>query len=763
MNQTVVTIAWVMLLLFGITSDSTAAITRIQITKVESPTFEGASFGAVGQYEKLVGRVFGEIDPGDPRNNVITDLALAPQNSSGRVEYSADFYILRPIDRSKGNHRLFFEINNRGGNLSFGQMNNATSGGNDPTKATDAGNGFLMRQGYTIVWSGWDATVPPGGGRFTIKVPVATNADDSTITGLALEEFVIDDATTLTGPLTYPAATSDKSQANLTVRTRYDDAPVPVPTSGWDYANTDLTAVRLLPPGTSFQRGALYEFTYQATNALIVGLGFAAIRDLAAFLHNATADDQGNPNPLAQDVQNVYSFCVSQPCRTLHDFLWLGFNQDEAGNRVFDGMLNWIGGGSGIFMNYRFAQPGRTHRQHIARWYPEYQFPFANQVLFDPNTGKMDGRLRRCLDNNTCPKIFEVNSENEYWAKAMSVFHLDSDGKDLSDPLNVRYYLMSSLPHSPGLGPTGPGICQQNRNPLVANTVLRALLVDLDQWVSNGMEPPASRLPRVADATLVPALPQTAVGFPNIPGVLYNGRTHTGDLLDFGPNFSKGILDTFPPRVAGSPYPALVPATDADGNDLSGIRLPDIAAPLATYTGWGLRAFPQGANDGCDAAGQKLDFPKTKAERLATGDPRQSIEERYPHHGAYVSAVAQSANDLRRARLLLEEDQKTYIDFAASSSIGSRTAALAGPKNATVVTRQFQLDGTGSMSADGKPLTYQWTIPPGNPSAGILAGDTAIPTVQLAGLRQAYTFQLNVTDSTGKTATDLVTINFIGN
>jgi hypothetical protein len=763
MNRTFVVMPGAILLFLGVTSNSFAGITRIQITKVESPTFEGASFGAVGQYEKLVGRVSGEVDPADPQNSVITDLALAPQNSSGRVEYSADIYILRPIDRSKGNHRLFFEINNRGGNLSFGQMNDATSGGNDPTKAPDAGNGFLMRQGYTIVWSGWDVTVASGGGRFTIKVPVATNADGSTITGPALEEFVIDDAVTMTAPLTYPAATSDKSQATLTVRTRFEDPPVFIPAFGWDYANTGLTAVHLLPAGTSFQRGTLYEFIYPATNALIAGLGFAAIRDVAAFLHNASMDDQGNPNPLAGDLQNVYSFCISQPCRTLHDFLWLGFNQDEGGNRVFDGMLNWIGGGSGIFMNYRFAQPGRTQRQHIARWYPEYQFPFANQVLFDPNTGRMDGRIRRCSESNTCPKIFEVNSENEYWSKAMSVFHLDSTGKDLSDPPNVRYYLMSSLPHSPGIGPTGPGICQQNRNPLVANTVLRALLVGLDNWVSKGTEPPASRLPRVSEGTLVPALPQSGIGFPNIPSLTYNGRIHTGDLLDFGPDFAKGVLDTLPPVLVGTPYPALVPATDSDGNDIAGIRLPDVAAPLATYTGWGLRAFPPGANDGCDAAGQKIDFPKTKADRLATGDPRQSIEERYPNHGAYVSAVAQSANDLRQAHLLLEEDQKAFIDSAANSAIGSRTVAVAGPKNATVLTRQFQLDGTGSMSIDGKPLSYQWSIPSGNPIAAILGGDNVTPTVQVSGFRGAYTFQLTVTDSEGNTDTDLVTINFVGN
>ena len=183
-----------------------------------------------------------------------------------------------------------------------------------------------------------------------------------------------------------------------------------------------------------------------------------------------------HPNPLAGDVQFVYSFCFSQPCRFLHDFLQLGFNEDEQGQRVFDGILNWVGGASGGFFNYRFAQPGRTHRQHIGRWYPERQFPFANPVLFDPVTGKTDGRLRRCLESGTCPKIFEANSANEYWVKAGSLLHTDTLGNDLENPRNVRFYLFSSLPHSAGIGPTGPGICEQPRNPLVANPGLRALL-----------------------------------------------------------------------------------------------------------------------------------------------------------------------------------------------------------------------------------------------------------------------------------------------
>jgi hypothetical protein len=647
-------------------------ITRLDISRVESPTFEGRSFGTVGQYRKLVGRAYGEVDPTDPRNAVIVDIALAPRNASGRVEYSTDVCILAPVEPARGNHRLFFDVTNRGSTRALGRFNDAAQV-NDPTTAADAGNGFLMSQGYTIAWSGWDPTAPAGAGRCTTTVPVATQPDGSPITGPAMEEFVVDDAKTLTRPLTYPAASSDQSLATLTVRARADDPPAPLPASSWEYVDDRLKAIRLTPDGTPFQRGMLYEFTYVARDPLVAGLGFAAIRDVATFLHHAAADDEGNPNPLAGDVERIYTFGSSQPSRTMHDFIWLGFNQDGAGRRVFDGILNWIGGGTGIFMNYRFAQPGRTHRQHIGRHFPEYQFPFANQILSDPFTGKTDGRLRRCLESGTCPMIMEVNSSNEYWAKAMSSFHLDSEGNDLPDPPNVRYYLMSSLPHGAA---SGPGICQQNRNPLVPNTVLRALLVALDAWVTSGKEPPASRLPRRADGTLVPPLPQDSVRFPGIPQVTYNGRLHTGDLLDFGPQFDQGILTVLPPKLLGTPYPALVPRTDADGNDIAGIRLPDVAVPLATYTGWALRAFPPGADDSGDGAGQQIDFAATRAERLASGDPRPSIEERYPDHAAYVSAVAAAADDLREQRLLLDDDVQAYIAAAEQSSVAEKSAVL---------------------------------------------------------------------------------------
>jgi hypothetical protein len=649
-----------------------AHITKIVITRVESPTFEGLSFGDVGPYEKLRLRAVGEVDPDDPRNAVITDIRLAPRNSRGMVEYSMDVFILKPVILANGNHRLLYYMNNRG-NLdspffaSIGVLSvfNDGGGGNDPTTAVDAGNGFLMRQGYTIVSSGWDASVAPGGNRLTLSVPVAKNLDGSSIVGPSLEEIVIDNATTITAGLTYPAATLDKSQASLTVRVHYDDPPVDIPAPGWEYIS-DRT-IRLLPAGTAFTQGRLYEFTYPARDPTVAGLAFAATRDLTAFLRHAVEDDSGQRNPLAGDVQAVYAFGISQPARYMRDFVHLGFNEDEQGRPVLNGVLNWLGGGSGIFLNYRFAQPARTHRQHIGRWYPEREFPFANQVLFDPITGKTDGRLRRCLASNTCPQIFEVNSANEYWVKTGSLLHTDTVGNDLADPPNVRFYLLSSLAH---VASTEAGICQQPGNPIVPNAALRALLVALDAWVTDDVTPPTSRVPRRADATLVPSLPQEAMGFPTIPGVTYNGVMTTGDLLDWGPSFSDGILTIVPPLLLGSPYPAYVPRTDSDGIDVAGIHLPAVAAPLATYAGWGLRAAAFAGDDLCDAFGQKLDFQQTKAERLAMGDTRPSVEERYPNHGAYVRAVARAANSLHRERLLLGEDVERIVQAAAESAIG---------------------------------------------------------------------------------------------
>jgi hypothetical protein len=643
-----------------------AGVTRIEIETVQSPAFGGASFGDIGRYELLRGRAFGEVDPADPRNSAIADLDLAGKNARGRIEYATDLYILRPMGRSAGNGRVFCELNNRGSLRCLSVLNAAGWSSAAAALPEDAGNGFLMRQGYTIVSSGWDALVPSGDGRLTVSVPRALRADGSPVVGLSLEEFAIDDSSSTVRRLTYAAATLDRSEARLTVRVRFADEPRPVPSSGWEYV--DERSVRLLPAGTAFERGRLYELCYPAKNPRVVGLGFAIQRDLASFLRAGAPDDLGNANPLS-GVQGLYAFGISQPARFLHDFIQLGFNRDLRGARVFDGILNYLGGASGGFTNYRFAQTFRTHRQRIGRSYPELAFPFAYPTLTDPVTGETDGRLRRCEQSGTSPRIFEVNSANEYWAKAASLLHTDPLGtRDLPDPADVRFYLLSSFPHAAS-APGERGGCQQPGNPLRAGATLRALVVALDQWARDGREPPPSEVPRIAAGTLVPANPQSAMGFPSIPGVTYSGILHEGDRLDFGPDFQKGILGTLPPRRASPPpYRALVPRTDADGNDVAGIRVVDVEVPVATYTGWALRAGPA-AGDAGDGQGQKIDFARTRDERLRSGDPRASLEERYPTRAAYVNRVRAAAQRLIERRFLLEEDAARVVEAAQASSI----------------------------------------------------------------------------------------------
>ena len=363
-----------------------AHITKIVITRTELPAFGGASFGAVGPYKKLVGRAYGEVDPADRRNTVITDIALAPRNSRGMVEYSTDIYILTPVDQSKGNHKVFFESNNRGNFRSFSVMNDAKSGGNDPTTAADAGNGYLMREGYTIVLSGWDITVSPGKGRLTITVPVATNPDGSPVSGPALEEFVIDEARHDDRKAHLSGGDAGQTVGEPHRSRALSDRPMPVAPENWEYV--DARAIRLLPAGTPFQNGRLYEFTYTAKDPLVAGLAFAGLRDLIDFFGTRRRTASARLTRSLAEVKYVYSFSASQPSRFIHDFLYLGFNEDEHGEPAFDGVLSWLGGASGGFFNYRFAQPGRTHRQHIARWYPERQFPFADQVTLRSGDGQ---------------------------------------------------------------------------------------------------------------------------------------------------------------------------------------------------------------------------------------------------------------------------------------------------------------------------------------------------------------------------------------
>jgi hypothetical protein len=410
------------MLVGGLPDLAEARITRIQISTSEhpvgggvseSPTFGGYSWPGVGQYEKIVGIAYGEVDPRDPQNAVIVDIQLAPKNANGNVEYSFDFYILKPKNLSQGAHKVMYEPPNRG-RKTWQSLGRVTSGGNDPgsiTNPDELAHAFLMPRGYTMVWSGWDTSAGTSAANFNTRIggsadaggragglPIAKNLDGSTITGPAFEYIVTSGSSPFT--LSYAAATLDKSKARLTHRVHLDDQPVEI--QNWTY-NAAGTTINLVPPG--WVANDIYEFSYTAKNPTVNGLGFAAIRDWNAWLRYETVDDFGHPNPLAGDIQRIYTEISSQPGRLLNDFRHLGFNQAEkvgnqAGKKVFDGLMQWIAVGDGINMNYRFSQPGRTERNRQDHLFVDGVFPFANVMTTDrsparPTAGTRAARRRR--------------------------------------------------------------------------------------------------------------------------------------------------------------------------------------------------------------------------------------------------------------------------------------------------------------------------------------------------------------------------------
>jgi hypothetical protein len=680
-----------------------ARITRIDITTTESPTFGGYAWPGVGQYDKIVGVAHGELDPADRRNAVITDIALAPRNANGKVEYAFDFYLLRPTDLAKGAHKLMYEPPNRGRKL-YGTLNR-TAGGNDPGSATDAAalsQAFLMQRGYALTWSGWDASAGSNNANFnmTITLPVARNPDGSTITGPAYE-YIVNAGSKYN--LTYQPATLDQAQATLTHRVHLDDPPQVVPASDWQYS-ADGKSISLT--GGPFTASDIYEFTYTAKDPTVNGIGFAAIRDWIAFLRFASTDDAGIANPLAGDVRKVYTYTLSQPARLLNDFTLLGFNESEKGQKVIDGMLQWIGAADGVNMNYRFSQPGRTNRNRQELLYQEGVFPFANVTTTDPISGQTASRYDRCSATNTCPKAMEIWSANEYWVKAASLMHTTPDGRsDLPDSPYTRNYFISSHQHGVGNG-ASKGACQQLQNPLDSAPVQRALWQAMDRWETTGTAPPPSMVPKIADGTLAKSTQQADVGFPGIPGVTYTGLKTTRYRFDFGPNYySTGIPTINPPAVTppyednpanGPIYPSFVPKTDADGNDIAGVRLPDVTVPLATYTGWALRAGTW-ANDGCEGSGQMIPFAKTRAEREASGDPRLSIEERYPNFSAYYFAVVGAIDKFVRNGWMLPEDAPAALNRMLKAGLDTGAIKLDAKYN-------FVFDGYAPLVEGGQAV-----------------------------------------------------------
>ena len=635
-----------------------ARVTQIVITDRETPTFEGRSFGSVGQYEKLIGRAYGVVDPTDSHNSVIVDLDLAPVNDDGEVEYSTDIYIFKPLNMTQSNGKIFYDVLNRG-NKSGLRRFIGTAGGNNPTTAADAGNGFFFNEGYTIVWSGWESgSVATGNNRMIAYFPVAKNPDESPVVGPHLDEFIFNASSSTTGNLSYEAASTNQAKASLSVRELEADPRIKVPKSEWSFINSKQIFInRFGPVLSSYDGGAIYEFIYNAKNPVVMGLGHASTRDLVSFLRYSNSDD----NPLRGKIDWAYAFGASQSGRYLKDFIYWGFNEDESGRMVFEGAIPHISGGRGMILNDRFATPGPISWQHQNHRSRKMQFPFTYGVMHDPISDQTDGLLKRCFTSDNCPKIFHTDGGNEYWGAAASLVVTDSYGNDISLPDNVRVYFFSSTQHGPAANPSY-GICQQLSNPNDYNPLLRALFVALDDWVVREIAPPPSEHPKVSNATLVSSLPQSEVGFPDIPGVTYNGLINRVERLDFS---------TLPPEVIpNTEYTVLVPKVDSDGNDIAGIRTPTISVPLATYMGWNLRAEGYAENEQCDLTGSYVPFFETELERVAAGDPRPSVEERYPYHGEYVSMVADSVNNLLQKRFLLVEDAQQFKDDASHSLIG---------------------------------------------------------------------------------------------
>ena len=641
-----------------------ARIIRLEILSVQSPTFGGLAFGSVGTYEKIFARAYGEVDPSDRRNSLITDIDLAPRNSSGMVEYSADVHIIKPVDLSKGNQRIFYDVVNRG-NKGHGAFNEV--GGNNPTTAADAGTGLLMRRGYTLVFSGWEdeGLVPAGNNRALARLPIARNPDGSSVVEHTITEVIFDNANGTDLELTYRAANLDQSQAKMLVHnhTHFIGGPlvdrVEVPASVWSYVDDTTVRINREDPFLApYDQGAAYEFIYPAKDPQILGLGLAATRDVVSFLRHDTSAE----NPLRGAIQYVIAHGSSQSGRYLKGFTYWGFNEDETGRTVFEGIQPKISGAHAIASNDRFGDTNATGRSYQRHLSAKQEFPFTYEVRFDPISGLTDGIFARCQVTDTCPKVMHTDSANEAYLKPTALVTTDGLGNDIRLPDNVRVFMVAGTQHGPSSAPQTTATCQQLSNPNPHNPIVRALYMALDDWATRGIRPPASRYPRVSDGTLVPSLPQSVQGFPVIPGVNYTGWYNPVDLLD------KSTLPNMP--IPGKSYTVLVPKTDVDGNDIAGVRHPNIEVPIATYTGWALRRAPFAEGEDCALTGQYIPFAATKAERLADGDPRLSLEERYRNHGHYVSRVARAADRLVRQRLLLDEDSVDIITAAAESDVG---------------------------------------------------------------------------------------------
>ncbi len=610
-----------------------AAVIRVEVAqRVDIP---------IVNYEQVTGKAYFAVDPKLAANKIIVDVDRAPRNAKGLVEFSADIFVLRPKDAAKSNGTALLEISNRGGRGMIGMFDLAQ--GRQLVTAADLGDPLLFEAGYTLVWVGWEFDVPD---RTAMKLyaPIIQG-----LTGPVRSEIIVDRRSTtasLGDRAQIPYAVADQATATLTVRDHPTEKPMLIPRDQWKF-NADATGIEY---AAGFDPGRVYEVVYTGKDPAVVGLGPAAVRDYISYMKQ-----QG-------EVKRAIGFGTSQSGRFLRKYLYDGFNADERGHKVFDGLWAHVGGaGQGSF-NSRFAQPSRDGHTWMNFLYPTDIFPFTDEPETDG--GITDAILARAKKDGVVPKIFYTNGSYEYWGRNASLIHISPDGKkDVAPAPDTRIYYLAGTQHGANAQPNKNNT-QNRANPQDYRFAMRALLVDMNAWITDGTAPPDSQIPRINKDQLVTT---GALAFPKIPGVAVPKDTHYAWRLDFGPDFrTKGIEAIEPPKI-GASYPILIPQVDRDGNETSGIRLPELAVPLATYTGWNLRDPKIGAPEAIQSmVGSFIPFPRTKAEREQSGDSRLSIEERYSGRADYLTKIEAAAKPLVVERLLLDRDVERVKEKAGA-------------------------------------------------------------------------------------------------
>ena len=634
-----------------------AEVIRLDITSREP--YAADAPGRIGPYERLRGRVVYALDPDHEANARIVDLAAAAPNEAGRVEFYADIEILVPVDRSLAQPTVLYEVNNRGRRL----------WGADP---------FLLSRGYVMVSSGWIAEVPVSPDLLRLEAPVANDDDGVNVVGTVRADFVTDapaERLRVSGQLSYEPIASSVAEATLTRRLREMDAPELIARDRWRLLVTEppreegsgLVELQVDLDG-GFEPGVVYELIYEARGAVVQGAGFAAIRDLVSLLkHDTSALNPlrgADGRPLAE---RVIGQGLSQSGRALRMFLYDGFNADEQGRQVFDGVMPVIAGGGQGFFNHRFASPTRTNTQHSGHLYPADVFPFTYGDETDPFTGRSDGILRRARASGTLPKVIHLDSASEYWHRSGSLVVTDPAGeRDSVIPPEVRVYVFGGTQHGPAARPHDRG--QLAPSPTVFRPFQQALFLALDRWLTDGTPPPPSVHPRIADGTLV-AWQEEKSGWTPLPNVRYPTVIQQPELLDYGKSFEKQRrIDRHPPVRTGKRYGVRVPALDKDNNERGVLQMPSVAVPLATFTGWNLRNPAIGApGELLRLTGGRIPFPRTAADRERSGDPRAAVTERYSSFDAYLERYMAAAGELEAAGYLLPEQSAGLDEWAQSA------------------------------------------------------------------------------------------------